>query len=314
MGSWSGLMKRILVIRGGAIGDFILTLPVIRLLRDRFPRAHIEILGNIQIATVAEKRFYADAIRSIEQKSLAAFFTRDAIRSAEWSDYFRSFDLVLSYIFDPERIFQNNLRSCGIGMILEGPPKLAGHEHAAFQLARPLEGIGLRLQDPAARIYPNELDREFARHFLSELAEPVIAFHPGSGSERKNWSLKQWGKLGEHFFAAGCTILVVAGEADEERRRQLEIAWKGRPARFVSNLALPQLAALLERVSFFVGHDSGVSHIAAAVGTRTFPIFGQTDPATWAPANEDVTILQAPAGNLQLLRVDSVIGAMPVMN
>lgn len=307
-------MKRILIIRGGAIGDFILTLPAIQLLRDRFPQAHIEILGNIQIASLAEKRFYADAIRSIEQRSLAAFFTRDAILPQEWNDYFRSFDLILSYIFDSEKIFQNNLRRCGSRLFLEGPPKLAGHEHAAFQLARPLEQIGLRLQNPVARIYPNELDRECARQFLTVLARPVIAFHPGSGSERKNWPLKQWGKLGEHFFSVGCTILVIAGEAEEERRRQLEIAWRGRPVRFAGNLALPQIAALLEVTSLFVGHDSGISHIAAAVGARCFLIFGQTDPAIWAPANEGVTILRAPRGNLQLLRVEPVIEAMPATN
>ena len=70
-------MNRILVIRGGAIGDFILTLPAIKLLRDRFPRAHIEILGYKHIIALAENRFYADAIRSIESGSLAAFFAKD---------------------------------------------------------------------------------------------------------------------------------------------------------------------------------------------------------------------------------------------
>ena len=59
-------MNRILVIRGGAIGDFILTLPTLRALRDKFPQAAIEILGYKHIAAIAESRFYADAVRSIE--------------------------------------------------------------------------------------------------------------------------------------------------------------------------------------------------------------------------------------------------------
>ncbi|MEY2499591.1 MAG: heptosyltransferase, partial [Verrucomicrobiota bacterium] len=66
-------MNRILVIRGGAIGDFILTLPAIKLLRDGFPSAHLEILGYQHIIVLAEKRFYADAIRSIEHRALAGF-------------------------------------------------------------------------------------------------------------------------------------------------------------------------------------------------------------------------------------------------
>ena len=60
------LMSRILVIRGGAIGDFILTLPALKALRDAQPDAHIEILGYKHIAEVAQNRFYAQAVRSIK--------------------------------------------------------------------------------------------------------------------------------------------------------------------------------------------------------------------------------------------------------
>ena len=60
------MFQRILVIRGGAIGDFILTLPALKALRDTYPDAHIEILGYKHIAVLAENRFYAQAVRSIE--------------------------------------------------------------------------------------------------------------------------------------------------------------------------------------------------------------------------------------------------------
>ena len=301
-------MNRILVIRGGAIGDFILTLPSIKLLRDRFPQAHIAILGGTHIIALAENRFYGDAIRSIESGSLAPFFARDAALPAELTEYFGSFDLILSYLFDPDGIFQNNLKRCGSKMFIAGSPKLRGHEHAALQLARPLEQIGLHLQNPAARIYPTEGDREFARDFLGHSGKPVIALHPGSGSEKKNWPIEKWKELGAHLFSTDRTILVIAGEADEERLRLLETAWKDKPARFAKNLALPHLAALLED-SVFIGHDSGVSHIAAAVGARSVLLFGPTDPAVWAPANENVTVLRAPGGDLGSLNVQTVAAA-----
>ena len=70
-------MSRILVIRGGAIGDFILTLPALELLREAFRDAHIEILGYKHIVALAERRFYANAMRSIEYGALASFFARD---------------------------------------------------------------------------------------------------------------------------------------------------------------------------------------------------------------------------------------------
>lgn len=302
-------MNRVLVIRGGAIGDFVLTLPAIKLLRDDFPRARIEILGYQQIIALAERRFYADAIRSIEYGPLAPFFAKDAALPAELIEYFGSFDLIVSYLFDSDGIFQNNLERCGIKMFIAGPPKLSGHEHAAFQLARPLEQIGLQLKNPAARIYPTEADREFAQNVLGNSSQPVFALHPGSGSETKNWPIGKWKKLGEHLFSADRTVLVIAGEADEERLRLLEAAWKAKPVRFATNLALPHLAALFE-TSVFIGHDSGVSHIAAAAGARSILLFGPTDPAVWAPANENVTVIQAPNRNLGSLGVDNVIAAM----
>lgn len=301
-------MNRILVIRGGAIGDFILTLPSIKLLRDRFPCAHIEILGYTHITALAERRFYADAIRFIEYGPLATFFAKGAALSAELTEYFGSFDLIVSYLFDPDGIFQDNLKRCGIKMFIAGPAKLSGHGHAALQLARPLEEVGLHLKNSAARIYLTEVDREFARDFRGN-SQPVTALHPGSGSETKNWPICKWARLGEHLFSTERTILVVTGEADEERSRLLETAWRDKPVRFAKNLALPHLAALFE-TSVFIGHDSGVSHIAAAVGARSILLFGPTDPAVWAPTNEDVTVLRAPGGDLRLLEVEAVAAAL----
>jgi heptosyltransferase-2 len=302
-------MNRILVIRGGAIGDFVLTLPAIKLLRDAFPQARIEILGYQDILALADRRFYADAIRSIESGPLAAFFAREAALPMELTEYFGSFDLILSYLFDLDGIFHSNLKRCGLKTFIAGPPKLGSHENAALQLARPLEQIGLHLKHPGPKIYPTEADREFARNFIGNFKKPFIALHPGSGSETKNWPLEEWEKLGEHLFSNGRTVLVVAGEADEERLGVLETAWKDKPVRFATSLPLPHLAALVES-SVFIGHDSGISHIAAAAGARCILLFGPTDPAVWAPANERVTVVRAPDGNLDSLALDDVIAAL----
>jgi heptosyltransferase-2 len=299
------LMNRILVIRGGAIGDFVLTLPAIKLLRDRFPKAHIEILGYTHIAALAEKRFYADAVRSLESGELARFFAKDSELPADWADYFAAFDLVISYLFDPNGTFQTNLKRVGTRTFMAGPSKLNNSEHAARQLARPLEALGLYLTGPAARLFLNDSDRALAFSLLSGSAKSPVVLHPGSGSETKNWPIENWKRLGDLLLSAGQNILVIEGEADEARVVPLATAWAGRPVRFVKNLPLPQLAALLEG-SFFIGHDSGISHIAAAVGARCILLFGRTDPAIWAPANENVIVLRAPEGKLSLLEVECV--------
>jgi heptosyltransferase-2 len=297
-------VNRILVIRGGAIGDFVLTLPAIKLLRDRFPKAHLEILGHKHIAALAEKRFYADAVRSIESASLARFFAKDSDLPAELLDYFAGFDLVLSYLYDPDGIFETNVKKSGNGTFIAGPSKLDDGERAAFQLARPLAALGLFLTDPCAHLFPTEADRTS----ISSL-QGNMTFHPGSGSETKNWPIENWIELGNVLLSTGCPLMIVAGEADTVRTHQLKAEWKDKPVRFAENLPLPHLAALLEG-SVFIGHDSGISHIAAAVGARCLLLFGPTDPAIWAPANASVIVLRAPEGKMELLQVETVAAAL----
>lgn len=297
-------MNRILVIRGGAIGDFVLTLPAIKLLRDRFPEAHLEILGYKHIAALAEKRFYADAVRSIESASLARFFVKDSDLPAELLDYFAGFDLILSYLYDPDGIFEANVKKSGRGTFIAGPSKLDDREHASFQLARPLAGLGLFLADPSAHLFPTDADRDAIRSLQGN-----VAFHPGSGSGIKNWPIESWIELGNALLARDHSLIIIAGEADATRMQQLKRAWDGKSIRFAENLRLPHVAALLKG-SVFAGHDSGISHIAAAVGARCLLLFGPTDPAIWAPANENVKVLRAPEGKMELIEVETVAAAL----
>jgi heptosyltransferase-2 len=287
----------------------VLTLPAIKLLRGRFPEAQLEILGLRRIAALAEKRFYADAIRSLDDPRLARFFAANSDLPPEFAAYFAKCDLILSYLSDPDKIFETNVKRCSSATFIAGPPKLDGSTHAAFQLARPLEALGLFLKEPAATIYPSEADRAAVRRFGEEgPSSSFVVLHPGSGSETKNWPIENWIKLGDGHLAKGRQLLIVAGEADTERTAKLKSAWSGQPARFAENLPLPQLAALLEDKTF-IGHDSGVSHIAAAVGARCVLLFGGTEPAIWAPANQNVTVLQAPDGKIALLEVETVVAA-----
>ena len=305
-------MNRILVIRGGAIGDFILTLPALKALRDARPKAHMEILGYKHIAVLAENRSYAQAVHSIEYGRLARFFARNSELPAELADYFAGFDLIVSYLYDPDQIFETNLRRCGVQNLICGPsriPETAGH--AARQLARPIEKLGIEVVDLAERIFPSLEDRNFARDFLASAPQPIVAIHPGSGSHEKNWPVENWIALfsPSSRFANFERLVVVSGEADEDRIRQLEREWKNRDVRFARNLPLPHLAAVLER-SIFIGHDSGISHLAAAAGANCVLLFGPTNPDVWAPRNDNVRVLRPSSGRLGDLRTETVHAAL----
>jgi len=104
-------------------------------------------------------------------------------------------------------------------------------------------------------------------------------------------------------------LVVVSGEADEAQTNELEREWKNRGVRFARNLSLPRLAAVLEN-AIFIGHDSGISHLAAAVGANCILLFGPTDPNVWAPMNENVRVLRPPSGKLEDLQIETVETAL----
>ena len=302
--------RSILVVRGGAIGDFLLTLPALRLLREGFPDCRIEIVGYRHICRVAEGRYYADAVRSIEYAPMAGFFNPRSDLDPALADYFAGFGQVVSYLFDPDGFFEGNLRRCGVKNLISGDPRITGGQHAARQLARPLEALALFLDDEAARIFPSDDDRAAADHVLSGLPAPLVAIHPGSGSEKKNWPLPSWKNLVAALARSDATLLVVAGESDSGRVAELKKEFAGRLV-FLEGLPLSTLGAVLTRCAFFIGHDSGISHLAAAAGAECLLLFGPTDPAVWAPRNPGANVLRSPGGIMQNLPVGDVLGRLP---
>ena len=165
---------KILVIRGGAIGDFILTLPVFAALREQFPQTPIEVLGYSHIASLAKASGYVNEVHSIEARPLASFFAKNGELSKALSDYFAGFAVILSFLYDPDEIFLTNLKRCTRAQIILGThrPSDRGNLHATQCLLQSLERLAIFDADPVPRL------------ILQDAAPPevpVIALHPGSG-------------------------------------------------------------------------------------------------------------------------------------
>jgi len=284
---------RILVVRGGAIGDFILTLPAMGALRERWPNAHIEILGYPHIIELARQRYYADAVRSIEAGPMSGFFVPGGALNESLAAYFRGFQLVISYLYDPDHIFADNVRRCGVRQVIEASPR-PSTLHAAAHYCKPLETLAIYVQEPAPRIYLNEDDRAFAaRHLAGAGGEPLVAVHPGSGSERKNWPADRFAAVARWLVdELAVQLLVVHGEADNEAVGRLADLIAPRPFHRVRGLKLIELAAVLERCALFIGNDSGITHLSAAVGTPTIALFGPASSSIWQPRGRRVRVIR----------------------
>jgi ADP-heptose:LPS heptosyltransferase len=294
----SPAQPRVLVIRGGAIGDFILTLPAIRLLRENLTACRLEVLGYPGIADLAVAAGLADATRSLNDPRMARLFAQGAALDAELETYLLSFHLIVSYLYDPDAVLRGNLERLGVKALIDMPQKLsAGAGHATEQLARPLQKLALFLEEPQWRLPIFPLGVKASK----------IAIHLGSGSESKNWPMAHWGQLIRDLKEKrpNTQLICITGEA-EEARGTVDWAKMHPTIERWHSLPLVELASRLGSCDLFLGHDSGISHLASACGVPCLLLFGPTDAATWAPPQPTVQILQAPEGHLASLSLDIV--------
>jgi len=281
--------NKILVIRGGAIGDFILTLPVLAALRRQFPQARLEVLGYPHIARLALAGGLADDVRPIESRALAGFFAREGELDQTLQSYFESFAVIVSFLYDPDRIFQANIARCSRAQFIVGPyrPDDTAGLHATEALLKPLERLAIFDADSVPRLALN-----------SQLpALNQLALHPGSGSERKNWPEANWAELLQRLAAeTSLQFLLIGGEAESDRLPRLAQVLPAGRCETLASQPLVEVARRLSLCAGFVGHDSGITHLAAALGVPTLALWGPTPEAVWAPRGERVTILRAPQG------------------
>jgi len=284
---------KILVIRGGAIGDFILTLPAMAALRRQFPKAHLEVLGYPHIAQLAVAGGLAQRVQSIEARALAGFFAREGELAEDLRDYFSDFDLIISYLYDPDEIFQTNVGRCTHAQFIPGPHRPGNGEdiHATEVFLKPLSRLAIFDAEPTPRL-------EVERAFETTLAGGRwLAAHPGSGSEKKNWPERNWRELlqllGED---SALNVLLVGGEAERGRLERLESALPAGRVKLMQSAPLPEVARWLASCEAFVGHDSGISHLASAVGVRSLVLWGDSDESIWRPRGQELTILRGASG------------------
>ena len=285
----SAAKPKILVIRGGAIGDFILTLPAIAALRRQFPTAHLEVLGYPHIAQLAVAGGLADRVQPIEARGLAGFFARHGPLEPDLMDYFSEFELVISYLYDPDGIFEANVRRCLVKQFIIGPhrPDETEPTHATQVFLKPLERLAIFDADPVPRLAFNP----------QRTTPDLLALHPGSGSEKKNWPEEKWKELLRDLInRTSVNLLLVGGEAEAGRLQHLAKVLPADRVQLAQNLSLCELALRLRDCVGFIGHDSGITHLAAAVGLPTLVLWADTNEAIWRPLGQQVVVLRAEGG------------------
>lgn len=281
---------RILILRGGALGDFILTLPAIRALRQLWPSATIELVGHQSITELAVVAGLINRVRPLSAAGMAEWFVPNRVWPEHERNDLASFDLIISYLSDADGVVQENLRAAGAKRILACNP-MVKVGHAADHFLQPINDLGIAAPGNSAPLLPwPKTLRQQGHAWLKRqgLSGKVICLHPGSGSSRKNWPLEQFVSLSAQLPHRSLFIL---GEADTAEEQALMALAPAVPK--LINRPLKEVASVLAASQGYVGNDSGITHLAAALGIPVVALFGPTEATVWSPRGANVRILQA---------------------
>ncbi len=288
---------RILIVRPGAIGDTLLTLPVIQALKAGYEQPSITLVGNAAVLPLAAATGIVDHVSNYESSQWSELFSRRGIITPSLQAQLQAVDLAICWLRDSDGIVANNLRKAGVREVITAPGRPAPGQrvHIMTYLAQTI-GITLSQAQMSAG-----LPAFFPPSPASE--RQLIAIHPGSGGASKCWPVGNFAAVITALWRREIPVLLLGGPADESRLAELQklLPTPPNPALLYNlrNAPLLEVAQHLSGCRGYLGNDAGITHLAALLGVPTLALFGPSDPAIWSPQGPAVCILHSPIlGNL----------------
>lgn len=292
---------KISIFRTGALGDVILTLPVIQNLHSAFPNAQINLIGNPSLLSLAKP--HGVHIHDINRSMWAPLFAPNN-NTPDLHTLFQNTDLALSYLPDPDHILTQNLQRLGVLQTVPCPPKPPPQTHAIDHLLTPLRNLNIPIPQSHPRISLTDQDFQNIPTNLTKI--PTLLIHPGSGGKNKCWPPEHFASIADALIReTGCKITLSSGPADDGLAQQIS-QLMDEQATLLPPLPIRHFAAYMSTCTAYLGNDSGPSHLAASIGLPTIALFGPTDPQQWAPRGPYVSVVQSPNQDMGTLSPDQV--------
>lgn len=309
-------MQKIVIIHAGALGDFIMALPAMTALRVAYPGVSLRLVSRAHGLALATMAGLIERGIPFERSGIHRLFARGLEIPEALGAELQSADGIVSwYGFDDEAYF-SALTAYGARVIIQpGLPPPGRSPHAAdylMETVMPFLPPGVPLPDAVPCVAITPAQREAAQALLPSpggTEKPIrwIALHPGSGSPKKCWPGERFADLARALEAKGRQTVLIEGPADAPAFETFDARYGNGPAIRWRHAPLPGLAAALSLCERYVGNDSGITHLAAAVGVPTLALFGPTDPTVWGPRGRHVQIIHQP---FERLTVDRVLSAV----
>ena len=299
-----GRIRRIGIIKPSAFGDVVQTLPILPVLKERFP--------EVEIAWVIRRELSPLLAGHPQLDDVIPYDRHGGVRGT-WRLMSelkaRAFDLV----FDLQGLFRTGLMTwatkapyrVGLQSAREGS-RLACNITLAdtgrmvpahIRYWRVAEALGLGDRQRISFIHTSIADDSWAARQVSELEQPCLAIHPGARWETKRWPVENFAVVAAKAYRRFGFSMAILGSGEERpAAEELEtLLRRFIPAARIANLAgetsIKQLAALLKQVDLVLTNDSGPMHLAAAVNTPVVGVFTCTDPARSGPPGDEHALI-----------------------
>jgi heptosyltransferase-3 len=279
----------VLIIRPGALGDTLMVLPALA-----------DLAGKAVITFVARQPGL-DYIRSFVHRGLD-------LEGAGWHRLFLDSpdehslpvsraDLVVAFFSDETGGIRQNLNACFPNVpvhVFPSFPSAKKDIHAARYIAECLKSAGLPV-DPGKSV-----ENALTRSLLGDIASPAvrnrIVLHPGSGNKKKNHPPEFWLKLlegpGQKAAFQGLRRVVLLGPAEENVCSFFKKSMKSFDTEICFCPEKEILTAIITEAALYIGHDSGITHLAAMLGTPTIALFKESNANQWSPLGPCVRVIQ----------------------
>lgn len=288
------IATKILIWHQGALGDLLLAGPALSAISRHYSPARLTALGHPERWGLLAQSLPLDEVWDSGEGQWAPLFGNGdlPLRIRERLARFQ-----MALVFSPRRqtILQDRLYQSGIPQVhwLPSFPE-SGKEAVAALQARHLAALGLHYRPAPFKLVIGGNPAEA----LVELPGPGpwLAVAPGSGQARKNWPLAHYYEVSRTLaWQFSLKVVWLAGPAEAATLPYLEALAQAQGQILLANLPLARVARVLSRCRLYLGNDSGLTHLAAAVaGPEVLALFGPTDPRVWAPLGPHVHTLVAP--------------------
>jgi ADP-heptose:LPS heptosyltransferase len=286
----------ILIIHPGSLGDVLLARAAIRAVRSRFPGHRLALIAAEQVGRLLLESAEVDRLFPLERGYLGILFgDGDNQTKREFFEWLSTCQNAIGWLRDEGGRIEATLRRIGVGSIVMRSPSIETIR-AIHQASRFLEAIGgdADRRPTVEPLHVPSFRKERGAVLLRELRTDdrsrCVAVHVGSGSRHKCLDSLLMAQVIDGLSKDGNSVFLVSGEADWELtdavRRQVRYQIP-----LLSGLDLPTVAGLLSQVSLFLGHDSGLTHLAASLTVPVVACFGPTDPKRWGPSGTTTTVL-----------------------